>query len=243
MLLGAATGGARERAGESRRGDPERVGIVDGVVMAREVPLEHLGEPAVQLGVGVVLPALLRPCGVVPALDPQQHDREQVALQVGAARVGRAAALVGERGDHRVEALGVGRRHLDDPRAAPAEQPRRGKRRAGAVVQQLVAEAHDGGVEVVGALEHVDAVTPDQRDRAGAHRDRLPVDRVLAGSAARPEQLVVGVPVRRAGAPAVRAERPAGDLHDLQRRAGVRQAVDGEGGHAATVRRATGALA
>jgi hypothetical protein len=92
-------------------------------------------------------------------------------------------------------------------------------------VQQLLAKAHDRARQPAGALQHMDLAANDERHRARAHGRRLPVDQVLAASAARPEQLVVVVAMGLARTAGGRAERRVVQLDDLDRGGAVRQAV------------------
>jgi hypothetical protein len=133
--------------------------------MARVVALQHVAEAAVQLQTRVVRMALLGPRRFVPALHPQQQRREEVALEVDAARVRRPARLGGQQLDRRFEAtdLAGGRPHR--LHRAAADQPRRVGGAGRVAVQQLVAEAHDRAVQAARALEHVHLSPADQRDR------------------------------------------------------------------------------
>ena len=102
-----------------RRRDGERVGVVGGVVVGGEVLLQQAGEAPVELDLGVVVGAALGAARVVPALDPQQDRRQQVALEVGAVLVGRARELGAEGVDQRVEPVLLAVRFSDESLAEP----------------------------------------------------------------------------------------------------------------------------
>ena len=228
-VLGRAAGDVRQRARQGRGGHAERSGVVRGVVVAREVLLEPAREAAVELHLGVVGRAALGARGVVPALDPEQDRREQVALDLGAVLVGRALELGVEGVDQRVEARRLGRRDRHRAAALARQQPFRRAAPRAALHQPLLAEAHDRAVQVLAALEHVHLAAADHRHRQRPHGHGRAVDRMLPAARADPDQLVVVVPVRLA------LRRPAEarslEPHDLDRAAV--EAVEGEAAHAA----------
>jgi hypothetical protein len=216
--------GERPRQGGGR--DGERGGVVRGVVVAAEVGLEALGEALVDVDLGVVGVTALGARVLVPALDPQEQDRQQMALQLGAAGVRRAPGLGLERGDDRLEAARLALGHLDREPAAPGEHPARRRALGGAAEQRLVAEAHRHGGHVLGAREGRDLAAADERQAARADDERPAVEEVLAPAGAQPQQLVVVVAVRLAD---VRAGEPQSlDPVDRNRVGEVGQAVEGE---------------
>jgi hypothetical protein len=54
------------------------------VVAVGEIALDQLGETTMELNLGLVRLAALGAGLVVPALDPEQHDGDQTALELGA---------------------------------------------------------------------------------------------------------------------------------------------------------------
>jgi len=68
---------------------------------------------------------------------------------------------------------------------------------------------------------------PDHRHRSRLDPRDLAVDQVMASACAGPDQFVVVVPVRAPrSALTLGSERRVLELHDLQRRAGVAEAID-----------------
>ena len=151
-----------------------------------------------------------------------------MALQVGAARVERAGALGGERRDRRLERAWWLSGTVTFQPPQPANSQAGSARAIGPLVQELVAEAHGGAVEPVGALEDVHLAAPDDGDRAGDDGHAAVVEQVLAGARARPDQLVVVVAVRLADDVAVAADVETVEQHDLDGVVAVREAVDGQ---------------
>ena len=150
-----------------------------------------------------------------------------MALQVDAARVRRAARLRRQRLDRRLQPRHIAGRHGHGAGDPASEQPRGIRARRPVAVQQLVAEAHDRAVEPAGALEDVYLAAPDHRHRSRHDVRDLAVDQVVARTRARPDQLVVVVPVRAPRAAlALGSERSVLELHDLERRPGVAEAID-----------------
>jgi hypothetical protein len=146
--------------------------------VADEVGLEALGEAPVQLDLGVVGLAALGAARVVPALEPEQHRRDEVALDVGAVGVGRARGLVGQRGEQRAErAAGPSGTAIVRPPGA-AQQPTADDPPAAG--QHLVAEAQHAAPQVLGAPELVHLPAADDRHRALPDGHGLTVDDVLA---------------------------------------------------------------
>src|SRR4051794_35556063 len=225
-LLRRAARDVAERPRERGGRHAKRAGVVGGVMVAGEVVLEALGEAAVELDLGVVGVAALGPRVLVPAFDPQEQDREQVALELGAAGVWRARRLGLERRDDRLEAPDLALRDLDRLAAAAGEHPagRRALRRA--AEERLVAEAHRRADDVLRLREDVHLAAADERQRARADGERPAVEQVLAVARAQPEQLVVVVAVRRADVAG--GETHAVEPRDLDGVARVGQAVDGE---------------
>ena len=155
---------------------------------AGEVALEHRDEAPVER---LALVGALVGGVVVPAFDPQQQRREQVALEIDGARVRRSRELRRERDDRALEGVGVARRHVDGQRAATADQPgRRG------LEEQLAAEAHDRAAQPARLLEDVDLPAADHGHGQRPHGGALAVDQVRAGPGPRPQQLVVVVAMR-----------------------------------------------
>jgi hypothetical protein len=207
---------------------------VGGVVVAREVLLEPAREAPVQLDLGIVGLAPLGARRVVPALDPQQDRREQVALDVGAVLVGRALELGVEGVDERVEPRRLAGRDDHRAPALAGQQPFRRAAARAAVHEALLAEADDRAVQVLAGLEDVDLAAADHGDRVRPHGERAAVEPVLPAALADPDQLVVVVAVGLARGLAAEARRL--QAHDLHRPA--LEAVEGEprgdavGGHA-----------
>jgi hypothetical protein len=168
---------------------------VGRVLVAGVVALEQLGEAPVQLDLGVVRLAALEAGRVVPALDPQDQHRDQVALQLGRLAVPRAAQLPFERPDNGLQAVLLsGGHHHRAPPAAGQQPARRGA--LGRAEQQLVAEAHQRAVRALSLLEdvHLAAAYPP---RPAAARRRADDGRGRGGS--RSARVVVAV---RLAAPA-----------------------------------------
>jgi len=93
-------------------------------------------------------------------------------------------------------------------------------------VQELVAEAHRGADEALGALEDVRLPAADDRDRPGHDRHSAVVEQVMAGALAGPDQLVVVVAMRLARL--VACDLQDVEQHDLHGVVAVGETVDGE---------------
>jgi hypothetical protein len=152
-----------------------------------------------------------------------------MALELGAVLVRRPRELGAERVDQRVEPVLLAARHGDRAPAAAGEQPRRGAAAGAGLGERRLGEAHDRAVEVLALLEDVHLAAADHRDRAGAHRHRGAVDRVLPRAGADPDQLVVVVAVWLARGRA--AEARVAQPHDL--RGACVESIEREVGHVA----------
>jgi hypothetical protein len=96
------------------------------VVVAGIVPVEHPDEAPEHPNLGLVRVGVLLPRLVVPALEPEQHDGEQVAAQLSGLGPRGALQLVVQRPQQRLELVGSVGGHRDDAPAAPAKEPPRG---------------------------------------------------------------------------------------------------------------------
>ena len=151
-----------------------------------------------------------------------------MALQVGRALVDRADGLGRERGDRRLEARDLAFGHVCDAPAATGQQPARVGATRSRAVQQLLAEAHGGSADGLGTREDVDLAAPDDRHRPRDHRNGATVERVMAGSRASPDELVVVVAVWLARELLVAADLEPVQGHDLDRVGRIGESVEGE---------------
>ena len=149
-----------------------------------------------------------------------------MALDVGAVLVRRALELGVQGVDQRVEPRRLAVRHDDRAPALAGQQPLRRAAARSRVDEPLLAEAHDGTVEILAELEHVDLAAPDHGDRVRPHGERAAVEQVPAAARADPDQLVVVVAVRLTHGLAAEA-RPV-ERQDLHR--ATVESVDGDAG-------------
>src|SRR5207248_11579813 len=85
----------------------QRMRVVAGRMMPREVALKDLDESPVQPKLGVIGVTPVRLRRLEPPLEPQQEHREQVALQIHAARVCWPPCLFRQGSDDRLYAWNV----------------------------------------------------------------------------------------------------------------------------------------
>ena len=183
-----------------------------GVVVGGVVGLEQAGEAPVQLDLGVVGVAALGARRVVPALDPQQDRGQQVALELGAVRVGRP------RGSAASASIAASSRACSPRGTTTVRPPRPASSQPGCAARPGSASSSSPKRTTAPSSASPSSNTctwprPISVTVPGRTGTRRAVDRVLPAAVADPDQLVVVVAVRLAGALA--AEAPCSEPDDL----------------------------